>query len=128
LEEPHVTRSIRLCVIVAVVAACAALAPSGGAAGGPVAQAAKSCRVGDSRSYGTTYVLSISARRTSCRKARRVVRAFHDCRPGKRGHCRRAAGYRCREHRFHKMRQSYDSRVTCRRGGKRVRHTYTQFL
>jgi hypothetical protein len=124
-----VTRSIRLCLPVVVVAVCAAMAPSGGAAAGPVARTAKSCDVGDYGSYGTTYVLRISATRTSCRKARRVVRAFHRCRHGKRGHCRRrVAGYRCREHRFDKGPQSYDSRVTCRRGGKRVRHTYTQNL
>ena len=103
--------------------------PAGSAtAEAPTATASKTCKVGDSRSYGTTYVLSIRARNVSCRKARRVVRAFHACRPGKAGRCRhRVLRFRCRESRFNSTSTQYDSRVTCRRGGKRVKHTYTQW-
>ena len=42
----------------------------------PSATAAKSCRVGDTGSYNTTYVLAIRASGTSCRAARKVIRAF----------------------------------------------------
>ena len=98
------------------------------AAADPTARASKGCSVGNSRSYGTTYVLSISVRYVSCRTGRSVVRAFHACRPGKSGHCSRASGYSCSERRFNKSRQSYDSRVTCTKGAKVVKHTYTQFL
>lgn len=123
------TRSIRICAPLAVLAACAALAPSLAAAAGPDATASKSCSVGNSRDYGTTYVLSISASGgPSCRGARKLVKAFHACRPGKSGKCRRVAGYSCSERRFNKSRQSYDARVTCKKRGRTVRHTYTQFL
>lgn len=105
--------------VLATVTALLALAP---------AASAKGCRVGDEGSYGTTYVLSISVTDTSCRAGRKVIRAFHDCRPGKTGRCSSAKGYSCSESRFNKGRTSYDSRVTCRKGGKTVKHVYTQFL
>jgi hypothetical protein len=89
--------------------------------------ASKACKVGDSRSYGTTYVLSISVRGTTCRAGRRLIRAFHACRPGKSGHCARVSGYNCSESRFDKIKTQYSSRVTCRNGSKVVKHTYTQF-
>ncbi len=105
--------------LLAVVTTLLALAP---------AASAKSCRIGDDRSYGTTYVTKISASGTSCRSARKVVRAFHACRPGKSGKCGRAKGYSCSESRFNKGPTSFDSNVTCRKGGRTVKHTYTQFL
>lgn len=120
------TRTICRCAPVALLAAALALpAP---AAAAPSADASRSCSVGNTRSYGTTYVLSISARRVTCSRAREIVRAFHACRPGKSGRCPRVAGYSCNEERFNKSRLSYDSRVICRRGAKVVKHTYTQFL
>ena len=117
---------MRLTIVLAVLAvAVAALAPSAGAR--PAGAAAKGCSVGDSRSYGTTYVLKISVSGTSCRSGRRLIRAFHSCRPGNSGKCPSVKGYSCSEHRFNKSRTSYDSKVTCRKGGKVVKHTYTQF-
>jgi hypothetical protein len=102
-----------------------ALAP--GASAAPAAVASKACKVGDSRSYGTTYVLSISVRGTSCRAGRRLIRAFHACRPGKSGHCGHVNGYSCSESRYDKIKTQYSSRVTCRKGDNVVKHTYTQF-
>jgi hypothetical protein len=102
------------------------LAPA--ASAGPVATASKSCKIGDERSYGTTYVTAISVANTSCRAGRRVIRAFHACRPGASGKCASVKGYSCSEHRFNKGRISYDSNVTCRKGSKTVKHTYTQFI
>ena len=84
--------------------------------------------MGDSRSYGTTYVLKISVSGTSCRNGRKLIRAYHACRPGKSGKCPSVKGYSCSEHRYNKSRTSYDSNVTCRNGGKVVKHTYTQFI
>ena len=72
------SRMIGSLAVLATVTALLALAP---------AASAKGCRVGDERSYGTTYVLSISVSDTSCRSGRKVIRAFHDCRPGKSGKC-----------------------------------------
>ena len=111
-----------------VVLMAAALALPSAANADPSAQAARSCGVGDVRGYGTTYVLGIRASGVSCRRARRLVRAFHACRPGKSGRCPSVSGYRCSERRFNKSSQSYDSRVTCRSGDRTVKHTYTQFL
>jgi hypothetical protein len=91
------------------------------------AVASKSCKVGDSRSYGTTYVLSINVSGTSCRSGRRLIRAFHACRPGKTGHCARVSGYSCSESRYDKIKTQYSGRVTCRNGSRVVKHTYTQF-
>jgi hypothetical protein len=110
----------------AVLAAVAAFAPAAGAAE-PVATAAKTCGVGDERSYGTTYVVAISASNTSCRNARKLIRAYHACRPGKSGKCGSVKDYSCSERRFNKGRASYDSNVTCRKGSRTVKHTYTQF-
>jgi hypothetical protein len=117
--------AMRLTIALAVIVAAVAIPASGASAH---AAAAKKCSVGDSRSYGTTYVLSISVSGTSCRSGRKLIRAFHACRPGKAGKCPSVKGYSCSEHRFNKSKTSYDSKVTCRKGGKVVKHTYTQFI
>jgi hypothetical protein len=117
---------MRLTIASAVLAvALAALAPGAGAH--PAGAAAKGCRIGDTGSYGTTYVTKISVSGTTCRNGRKLIRAFHACRPGKAGKCPSVKGYSCSERRYNKIRTSYDSNVTCRNGGKVVKHTYTQF-
>ena len=117
---------MRIATAVALLTA-AAFASSANAAG-PVATASKTCSRGDERSYGTTYVNVISVSNTSCRNGRKLIRAFHACRPGKSGKCASVKGYSCSESRFNKGRISYDSNVTCRKGSKTVKHTYTQFI
>jgi len=92
----------------------------------PAAQA-KSCKVGNDRSYGTTYVLKIGVKGVSCRSGKALIRAFHDCRPGKKGRCPRVSGYSCTERRFNAIPISYDSDVTCTKGSRKVTHRYTQF-
>ena len=118
---------MRLTIALAVLAASlAALSP--GAAAGPVASAAaKTCGVGDSRSYGTTYVLDIHVSGTSCRNGRKLIRAYHACRPGKAGKCPSVKGYSCSEKRFDKIKTQFNSTSTCHKGSKTVKHTYTQF-
>jgi hypothetical protein len=116
----------RLPAVLAALAVCAVLAPAA-SADSPSATASKSCGVGDSRSYNTTYVLSIAVRNTGCRAGKRVIRSFHACRPGKAGRCPRVKGYSCSERRFDRIRTQYSSRVTCRKGGRVVKHTYQQF-
>jgi hypothetical protein len=115
---------MRLTTALVLLVAVAALAPS--ASAGPVAHASKTCSVGDSRSYGTTYVTSISVSNTSCRNGKRLIRAYHACRPGKSGKCPSVKGYSCSEKRT-VGRTQYDSRVTCRNGDKTVKHGYTQY-
>jgi hypothetical protein len=122
--------SPRLAVLLAAAALLTAIAPApvpASTGDGPTATAARKCSAGDFRSYGTTYVYSpITARNVSCRRARRLVRAFHKCRPGPKGRCPSVDGYSCSENRFNKSRFQYDSIATCRRGGKLVKHKYTQ--
>jgi hypothetical protein len=114
-----------LSILLAAAALSVAAAPA--AADAPVATASKTCDVGTGRGYGTTYVRWIRTRSVGCARAKRVVRAFHACRQGPRGRCgRRVKGFRCKENRTVGT-GSFDSTVTCRRGGKRVRHGYTQW-
>lgn len=112
------TRTVGSIAALASIAMLLAFAP---------AASAKGCSVGDERSYGTTYVLKISVNNTTCRAGKDLVKAFHACRSGKSGRCDRVRRYSCSESRFNKGATSYDSRVTCKRGGKTVKHTYTQF-
>ena len=116
----------RLPAVLVALAACAALAPTA-SADAPDATASKGCSVGDTRSYGTSYVLKISVSGTSCRSGKSLIRAFHDCRPGKSGRCGRVKRYNCSESRFDRITTQYSSRVTCKRGGRVVKHTYQQF-
>jgi len=112
----------------ALAAASLALLAPTAADAAPTAQASKACSTGDGEGFGTTYVLSIKASGVSCRKAKRVVKAFHACRPGKSGRCSRVDGWSCSENRFNRSNTQYSSRVTCRKGGKVVKHTYTQWI
>jgi uncharacterized membrane protein len=116
----------RLLAAFTLVAALAAVATVPAAAE-PGAQAAKSCGVGNGRGYGTSYVTSLSVTGTSCKNGRKVVKAFHACRPGKKGKCDHAVlGYSCTEKRYNQLSTTYDSKVTCKKGSRRVKHTYTQ--
>ena len=69
---------------------------------------------------------AISVSNTSFRNGKRLIRAFHACRPGKSGKCPSVKGYSCSEKRT-TGRTQYDSRVTCRKGDKTVKHGYTQY-
>ena len=123
------SRFPRLAVLLAATALALVAAPAAAPAASddaPTANASGRCGVGDSRGYGTTYVNWIRTRNVGCRRARRLVRAFHKCRPGATGRCPRVDGYRCRENRDY-ARTLYQSTVRCTRGGKVVRHNYTQW-
>ena len=123
------TRFPRIVAVLAASAAMTAIAPASAPAktGSPTATASKTCNVGDTLSYGNTYVTKITTRRVTCRKAKRVVRAFHKCRKGARGRCgHRVLRFSCSEDRTFGA-GSFYSNVVCKRGRKRVRHTYTQW-
>ena len=126
-------RLARILVPLAALAILLAIpAATAGGSGGPEAQsAARTCRlsVSQQRNMGTSYVLSLRVRITTCRNGKRVVKGFHRCRPGRRGRCRRRVfGYRCRERRYNRSSISYDSKVRCAKGSRRVWHTYQQNL
>jgi hypothetical protein len=94
----------------------------------PTASAANCSVRGKERELGATYVTSVRATGLSCRSALGVVRDYHRCRRrrgGADGRCPRVNGYRCRERRTSSPTQ-YDSRATCRKGGRRVVQRYTQ--
>jgi hypothetical protein len=123
------TRIPRTLLVVAALAVLA-LVPAGSTAAGPSAHAAKGCGVGSGRHLGPTYVLALSVSHTSCRNGKKLVRAYNTCRRhhgGRKGHCSGTLGYRCSEKRFNKSSQSFDARVKCHKGGRRINHTYTQF-
>jgi hypothetical protein len=122
------SRFPRIAVLIAAATVLVAAAPTSAPASsdGPSATASARCSVGDSRSYGTTYVLSIRKRHVSCRKARERVRAFHACRDGARGRCPNLGRWNCHENR-EVGRGSFTSKVRCTRGAKVVKHTYTQW-
>lgn len=124
-------RALLPCLLVLV-----ALPVAGAPGAGPIAHAAKRCGLSSAQkggakhsTLGPTYVLKLSARHVSCRRAKRIVKAFHECRhekhrkTGRCGHDVR--GFSCSEDRTSSDTQ-YDSVTTCRRGSKRVKHTYTQ--
>jgi hypothetical protein len=118
---------LRSSACVPVLAAAFALIPTGSASAG-------SCNIhGQERSFGPTYVTSLRVSGTPCRRGKAVVRAFHDCRRShggiKRGRCPYSVavlGYHCREKRG-SIPTQVTGKVTCRRNGATVIHTYTQF-
>jgi hypothetical protein len=119
------SRFSRLVVLAAAAALLVAAAPAS-SSDAPTASASRICSVGDSRGYGTTYVRWIRARNVGCRRARKVVRGFHRCRKGATGRCGGFNGWNCSENRNY-GRGSFDSTARCTRGGKVVRHGYTQW-
>src|SRR4051812_27279870 len=105
----------------AILAAIPATAP--GSQAGPTARAAaRTCHLSYNTQthLGTTYVLSLRVRITSCRNGKRVVKAFHKCRHEhhhRAGKCHHPVlHYTCSERRFNKSSLSYDSKVRCAKG------------
>ena len=97
----------------------------------PASASAASCKLSTSeqRRLGATYVTTLSVSRLSCSSGKRQVRAFHRCRNrngGRDGRCARVDGWRCSERRSG-IKTQFSGRVTCKRGSRTVRHTYTQF-
>lgn len=126
---PSLARTAPLFAFLVLLAAI----PATSLGSGPTARAStRTCHLSyhQQTHLGTTYVLSLRVRVTRCRDGRRIVKAFHRCRKEhhhRNGKCHhRVFGYRCSERRFNKSSLSYDSKVRCRKGGRRVWHTYTQ--
>jgi hypothetical protein len=121
------SRVFALVALAAVV--LLALAAAAGASS-PEVHAAKSCHLSpyEQKHMGATYVTSLSVRHVSCKTGKAVVRAYQKCRRhhGYMGRCGHAAGYSCKRHLIDKSAVAYDAKVTCRRGVKRVVHTYQQ--
>ena len=88
---------------------------------------AKSCNIdGKQQSLGATYVTSLSAKGTSCGKAEGVVKAYHACRGGGKKCKRKVNGFKCRQTIVSSSPLQYDAKVSCKKGGARVKFAYTQ--
>jgi hypothetical protein len=127
-------RGQRLIVLLSVTAlGIAALAMGGASASSPTATASRACSVSSKGgTYGKDmYVLDLSVRHTTCRKGKRVIGAYTDCRHqhgGLNGRCpNRVLHYRCHEgDRTVAPHIQYTADVGCRRGDRRIHFTYTQ--
>ncbi|MEA2126709.1 MAG: hypothetical protein QOI80_3491 [Solirubrobacteraceae bacterium] len=93
----------------------------------PAAASAKSCSA--PKYPGSGYFTSLSVKNTTCKKGRELALAHYHCRTkhGKKGRCANVLGYHCTEKR-QSIPTELDSRVTCKRGAKRVVFTYQQNL
>lgn len=117
----RVMRSVSLAgPLVALVVALAAASSAG-----PAAAATRSCSA--PHYPGNGYFTSLKVTGVSCRVGRKVTLAHYRCRTrhGVRGRCGRVLHYRCTEHRAG-IATEFNSRVTCRRGARRVVYTYQQ--
>jgi hypothetical protein len=120
------TRTLLLAAV--ALRAAVLLAASGGRT--PVASAA-TCTLSakEGQRLGPSYVTSITATGTGCGAAKKLVKAFHACRGSQTGRCtRKVSGYRCTERRGKTLNGQFSSKVTCKRGGARVVHTYSEFV
>jgi len=100
-----------------------------GAQADPVARAARDC---NPPAYpGDGYFTSLTVRHTTCAAGRRLAVAYYYCRiqnGGRDGRCNhKVLRYTCTEVR-NRIPTEIDARVRCRRGERRIIHTYQQNL
>jgi hypothetical protein len=116
-------RTLLLLVLAAALSLGAAAA---GAHASADAHAARTCST--PRYPGSGYFTSLSVTRVSCRTGRKLALAYYRCRTARSraGRCHKdVLGYSCSERR-QSISTEIDGRVTCRRGSKRIVHTYQQ--
>jgi hypothetical protein len=118
----------RLMTVLACLGIAAIAGPARAATGNPVGHMARTCAVPEYP--GSGYFTSLHVRAVACKSGRRLALAYYHCRTrsGPAGRCHhRVLGYRCRERRV-AISTEIDARVRCRRGARRVVHTYQQDL
>jgi len=91
------------------------IAAAGAAATGPLAHAAGSCGMGNTRGYGYSYLTSLWEKNTTCKLARTIAKDH--------GHY---SGWSCKKTTLDSSPVQYDARVTCTSGNRQVKYTYTQ--
>ena len=77
---------------------------------------------------GSGYFTSLKVTKVSCSTGKKVAIAYYKCRlkHGVKGRCTsRVLGYTCKEKRT-SIPTEIDARVTCKRGSKKVEHSYQQ--
>ena len=92
----------------------AGIAAGAASASGPVAHAAGTCGIGNSRGYGYSYLTSLWVSNTSCKTGRTI--ALHHG----------GSGWSCKKTTLDSSRVQYDARVSCSKGSGRIKWTYTQ--
>ncbi len=107
-------------------AAVPALATTGPATAATTASGAATCS-SLPKYPGVGYFTSLKASGLGCSSAKKVMVAHYKCRVkhGKSGTCKSVKGYKCTEKRVQGT-ENYSSRVTCKRGSKKVVYTYQQ--
>jgi hypothetical protein len=127
------SRTIRLVLALAATALIAAI-PATASADGPSASASRNCPLSFKQQQSfppASYVTSLRVFSTSCRKGKKVIRAYHRCRKahgGRNGRCpNRVQRFRCREGKREAVPGvQYNAKVVCRRGARKIVSTYTQ--
>jgi len=124
------TLKIALTTAAAALIAAAALAVPGAGAKS-LASASKGCNV-DTRAYGhNMYTTSLAVSHTSCRTGRKVVKGYTKCRykhGGLNGRCpSKVKRFKCGEgKRTVAPHIQYSVKVSCKRGSRKVKFSYTQ--
>ena len=117
---------MRRVILIGLAAALLVFAAPAVAGTGVSAHAARSC---SPPTYpGSGYCTSLSVKKVSCATGRKLALAYYRCRTARSraGRChKRVLRYSCSEHRK-SISIEIDGRVTCRRGSKRIIHTYQQ--
>jgi hypothetical protein len=83
--------------------------------------------------YGPSYLRKLKVKSVSCTTAKSFVKAYYKCRTsggkGKAGKCtKKVNGYSCTEKRSNVIPTSFDAKVSCKNGSKRIYHEYQQLL
>ena len=123
--------SIATTLAAALLGAAALIAPTAGAA--PAASASGTCNIkGHQRDYGhNMYLDALKTQSTSCRTGRKVVNGYTKCRykhGGLNGRCpNKVKRFKCGEgKRTVAPHIQYSVNVSCHRGSRKVKFTYTQ--
>lgn len=120
------TRWRALSVVIAIVAVTAAAWAGSPAGASPVAQAGRTCSA--PKYPGLGYFTSLTVTGTSCATGSKLAIAYYKCRTrsGPAGRCSGSVlGFTCHEQR-NSIPTEIDARVTCKRHGATVVHTYQQ--
>jgi hypothetical protein len=91
------------------------LTATGALAHSPRARAAGNCGVGSGHGYGYTYLTSLKVTNTGCATGKTVAKHH--------GHVK---GWKCSTKRLATSPVQYESRVTCKRGSRKVVWTFSQ--
>jgi hypothetical protein len=125
--------ALTLALALAAIAGATAQAGASGEAGQVATKSKCQLTLQTARSTYASYITKLSVRNTSCSKGLKVVRAYHECRKahgGRDGHCKsKVDGYKCDEGKREGVPHvQYDARVVCKKGAKKVTHSYTMNL